>query len=168
MVLEGWNYLLCWVAALKHLHTLLVSSTVSFVCYVSCINAIVVIGWVKKNWTGLPADSLCPVVWVENSKIWQIQLASVFLWFMVWANSFSIGFVFLCILSLIGFNRSHLGLRQLWFLTLQWSIQNFQSFFYQTTFSLWPKWNFPQFCYDINQRKNNSPFEFFKFCHFQL
>ena len=26
---------------------------------------------------------------------------------------------------------------------------------------------FPQFCYDINQRKNTSPFDFFKFCFFQ-
>ena len=56
----------------------------------------------------------------------------------VWANSFFIG-----IFLLLGFNRSHLVLRQFWFLTLQWPNKIFQPLFHQSKFSLWPKWVFP-------------------------
>ena len=45
--------------------------------------------------------------------------------------------------------------------------QNFQTLFHPSKFLLWPKWIFPQFCYDINQRKSTSPFAFFKCCYFK-
>ena len=47
-----------------------------------------------------------------------------------------------------------MSLRQFWFLTLQWANQNFHTHFHPAKYSFWPKWIFPQFCYDINQRKN--------------
>ena len=73
-----------------------------------------------------------------------------------------------CIFLLIGFNRSHLGLRQFWFFTLQWGNQNFQTLFHQSKFSLWLKWICSPVLLWHDQRKNTSPFEFVKFCYFHI
>ena len=57
-----------------------------------------------------------------------------------------------------------MGLRQFWFLTLQWANQNFQMHVHQSKFSFTlTEKKILQFCYDINPRKNM----FVKFCYFQ-